>query len=98
MTEAATAAGVVRQLARRDGEMPRERATPAERLRGGGGGARRAARPRSARDGGSAAAVGQQKAEGLSLPGHMAEPARKEGAAALTEVLGCRRVRAVERP
>ena len=98
MTEAATAAGVVRQLARRDGEMPRERARAAERLRGGGGGARGAARPRSARGGGSAAVAGQQKAEGLSLPSHMAEPARKEGAAALTEVLGCRRVRAVERP
>ena len=87
VTEAATAAGVVRQLARRDGEMPRERARPAERPRGEGGGARRAA-----------AAAGQQEAEGLSLPSHMAEPARKEGAAALTEVLGCRRVRAVERP
>ena len=97
MMKAATAAGVVRQLARHDGEMPRDRVRAAAQ-REGGGGARRAARPRSARGGGSAAAAGQQKAEGLSLPSHMAEPARKEGAAALAEVLGCRRVRAVERP
>jgi hypothetical protein len=99
VTEAATAAGVVRQLARHDGEMPRDHARAAARHRGGGG-ARRAARARSARGGGSAAAAGQQKGEGrgLLLPSHMAEPAWKEGAAALTEVSGCRRVRAVERP
>ena len=38
------------------------------------------------------------KGRGLSLTSHMAEPARKEGAAALTEVFGWRRVRALERP
>ena len=87
MTEAATAAGVVQQLARHDGEMPREQVRAAAR-HGGGGGARGAAR--SARGGGSAAAAGQQKGKGrgLSLTSHMAEPARKEGAAALTEVFG----------
>ena len=97
--KAATAAGVVRQLARHDGEMPRDRVRAAAQ-REGGGGARGTARARSARDGGSAAAAGQQKGEGrrLPLPSHMAEPTRKEGAAALTEVFGCRRVRAVERP
>ena len=97
--KAATAAGVVRQLARHDGEMPRDRVRAAAQ-REGGGGARGTGRARSARDGGSAAAAGQQKGEGrrLPLPSHMAEPTRKEGAAALTEVFGCRRVRAVERP
>eukprot|EP00964_Phaeocystis_antarctica_P013629 scaffold7474_cov63-Phaeocystis_antarctica.AAC.7 len=103
--KAATAAGVVRQLARHDGEMPRDRVRAAAQREGGDGarGAARArgtGRARSARDGGSAAAAGQQKGEGrrLPLPSHMAEPTRKEGAAALTEVFGCRRVRAVERP
>ena len=89
VTEAATAAGVVQQLARHHGEMPREQVRAAAR-HGGGGGARRAARARSARGGGSAAAAAGQKGKGrgLSLTSHMAEPARKEGAAALTEVFG----------
>ena len=93
MTEAATAAGVVQQLARHDGEMPREQVRAAARHGGG------AARARSARGGGSAAAAAGQKGKGrgLSLTSHMAEPTRKEGAAALTEELGRRRGRAVER-